>query len=62
MFTNRNKGKLPTNVNHVTHSHLYSVTFSAVDISKYIENLNSNKLNRAHNYHNVSIRMMAGDR
>ena len=37
-----NNSKLPTNLNHVSDRHLPSVTFSAGDVAKIIQNLNSN--------------------
>ena len=41
-----NNSKLPPNLNHITDRRISSVTFSAGDITKKIQNLNSNK---AHN-------------
>ena len=50
-----NNSKLPTNLIHGTDRRLSWVTFSAGDIAKIIQNLNSNK---AHRYDNISIRML----
>ena len=50
-----NNSKLPTNLIHITDWCLSSVTFSAGDIAKIIQNLNSNK---AHGHDNISIRML----
>ena len=47
--------KLPTNLGHVTDRCLSSVTFSADDIGKIIQNLNSNK---AHGHDNNSMLML----
>ena len=50
-----NNSKLPTNLIHGTDRRLSLVTFSAGDIAKIIQNLNSNK---AHGQDNISIRML----
>ena len=47
--------KLPTNLSYVTDRSLSLVTFSAGDIGKIIQNLNSNK---AHGHKNISIWML----
>ena len=40
-----NNSSLPTDVNQITDKHLSTVTFSARDIGKIIQNLDSNKAN-----------------
>ena len=50
-----NNSKLLTNLNHDTGRRLFSVTFSADDVAKVIQNVNSNK---AHGHDNISIRML----
>ena len=50
-----NNSKLPTNLNHVTDRCLFSVTFSAGDIAKIIQN---NSSNIAHGHDNFSIRVL----
>ena len=50
-----NNSKLLTNLNHDTGRRLFSVTFSADDVAKVIQNVNSNK---AHGHDNISIQML----
>ena len=50
-----NNSSLPADVNYITDKRLSTVTFSARDIGKIIQNLDSNK---AHGHDNLSIRML----
>ena len=50
-----NNSSLPADVNYITDKRLSTVTFSARDIRKIIQNLDSNK---AHGHDNLSIRML----
>ena len=50
-----NNSSLPADVNYITDKRLSTVTFSARDIGKIIQNLDSNK---AHGHHNLSMRML----
>ena len=50
-----NASKLPPNFTLYTDNRLSTVTFSQDDIGTFIQNLNPNK---AHSYHNISIRML----
>ena len=50
-----NNNQLSTNLNHTSDRRLSSVTFSAGDIAKIIQNFNSNK---AHGHKNISFRML----
>ena len=50
-----NASKLPPNFTLYTDNRLSTVTFSQDDIGTIIQNLNPNK---AHSYHNISIRML----
>ena len=50
-----NNSSLPADVNYITDKRLSTVTFSARDIRKIIQNLDSSK---AHGHDNLSIRML----
>ena len=50
-----NNSSLPADVNYITDKRLSTVTFSARDIGKIIQNLDSNK---AHGHENLGIRML----
>ena len=50
-----NNSSLPADVNYITDKRLSTVTFSARDIGKIIQNLDSNK---AHGHDNLSIGML----
>ena len=50
-----NNSSLPADVNYITDKRLSTVTFSARDIGKIIQNLDSNK---AHGHDNLNIRML----
>ena len=50
-----NSSSLPTDVNYISDKRLSTVTFSARDIEKIIQNLDSNK---AHGHDNLSIHML----
>ena len=50
-----NNSSLPADVNYITDKRLSTVTFSARDIGKIIQNLDSNK---AHGHDKLSIRML----
>ena len=50
-----NNSSLPADVNYITDERLSTVTFSARDIGKIIQNLDSNK---AHGHDNLNIRML----
>ena len=50
-----NESTFPTHMQYLTNNHLFSVTFSQDDIAKIIQNLD---LGKAHDYDNISIRML----
>ena len=54
-FLTPNNSSLPADVNYVTDKRLSTVTFSAKDTGKIIQNLDSNK---AHGHDNLSISML----
>ena len=51
----RNADNLPSNIILYTDNRLFTITFSHEDIGKIIQNLNPDK---AHDYDNISIRMI----